>query len=325
MDIRRVLFVLLVCWCIVTPAIVESDSEKKPSPKSTAGDNAPAAPQKAVAPAVVVSDVSQAIKQAKEKAAADVDAAVIKAVSYQAPPPPPAPAGENPAPPAEMPPVVLSLPDVVRAPVGIPVKVKATTNGVMVRWLAKDDGLAMIDGELLKDSTLTQVWANYPGQYRLLAYTSLNDVLSDPVQCLVVVHGAQPPPQPTPVPPQPEPIPPEPEPTPPPTLAAHLWVVTVDNVAKRDAATTRVLTDMQLDASIRAAGHQFKKINSTIPEAQKFMPMMQANGGIPVVVIMDADKVEHNWLNQAPADLKLPTTSQGLKDLINKYTTSKVR
>src|SRR5262252_2821841 len=207
---------------------------------------------------------------------------------------------------------MIVLPDVVTALVGMPTKVKAQTNGVMVRWFAKDDGLAMIDGELLKDSAITQVWANAPGQYRLMAYTSLNDVLTDPTMCLVVVHGAQPPPQPTPVPPQPEPIPPQPEPVPPPvvTQAAHLWIVTIDNVSKRNAATTTVLTDMQLDASIRRAGHQFKKLNSTTAEAQKFMPMVEANGGIPVVVLMDADKTEHNWLNQTPLDLKLPTTSQ---------------
>src|SRR5262252_1732679 len=52
----RRLFPLVLLACIVCPALVVSDSEKKPREKPTVGDHAPVIPQKVTAPAVALAD-----------------------------------------------------------------------------------------------------------------------------------------------------------------------------------------------------------------------------------------------------------------------------
>jgi hypothetical protein len=208
------------------------------------------------------------------------------------------------------------------------IKVVANTNGTHVRWVPLDKGLAVFPGEMLRDSTTTVVMSGTPGQYRLLAYTALNDVPTDPVMTLVVIHGPQPPPIPVPIPvpvPQPQPVPvPPPQPVPV-NQASKIWVVIVSNAAGVDPTTANVLGDMTLWNSVRAQGHEYRNYNPTQPEYQKYKSLVTKNGGVPCIIILDANRTDHNWLNQGTGELGIPLSgSAGVKALINKYTSRPV-
>lgn len=111
--------------------------------------------------------------------------------------PPPAPVGPS-----------IELPAKVQGDVGAFIKVAAKTNGREVRWFAATAGLNVFPGELLRDSRSTVVTATAAGEYRLIAYTALADVPSDPVATIIVVGT---PPNPPPGPgPGPGPNPPAP-------------------------------------------------------------------------------------------------------------------
>lgn len=260
----------------------------------------------------------------------------LKAESLKADPTPsPSPAPLPVPPPAPLPvpepdPVpTLTLPAEVEGNVGEFIKVAATTNASHVRWVPLEKGLAVFPGEMLRDSTSTVVMSATAGQYKLLAYAALGGVPTDPVTTMVVVNGPQPPPAPAPIPgPAPDPTPaPTPAPVPPPApnlTAAKLWIVTIDDASKRSATTAAVLSDMTTWNGFTAQGHQWRKLNISEPQAAKFKQMVDANGGIPAIVIMDSVKAlagqPHSWLNQNPDDLKLPATAAGLKALVAKYT-----
>lgn len=101
---------------------------------------------------------------------------------------------------------VLTVPAEVKGDVAAFIRIDATTSGKLVRWLAIDRGLNVFPSELLRDSKSTVVTATSAGNYRLLAWTSVNDVPSDVAICLVKV-GTGPDPGPGPVPPDPGPTP----------------------------------------------------------------------------------------------------------------------
>lgn len=104
-----------------------------------------------------------------------------------------------PRPPRPKPP--LALPAQVEGDVGKAIKVRAKTAATVVRWVPLDKGLSLaVDTDDLKDQRLTYVTADAPGEYRLLAYTSIADVPTMPEITVVSVHGAQPPPKPEPTP-----------------------------------------------------------------------------------------------------------------------------
>lgn len=96
----------------------------------------------------------------------------------------------------------ITLPLDVKAQKGMPVEVKATTEGKTVRWLVMDEGLALIPPHLLKDSKTALVWAMEEGVYRLAAYTVLDGEPTEAAICLVTVGKPAPKP---PVPPKPDP------------------------------------------------------------------------------------------------------------------------
>lgn len=89
------------------------------------------------------------------------------------------------------------------------IKVGAETNCKTVRWIPIDFGLRIFPVDLLKDTRTAVVIASAPGSYRLLAYTALGDVPSEPHICEVVIVGPGPVP-PNPTPPGPGPTPPHP-------------------------------------------------------------------------------------------------------------------
>jgi len=93
----------------------------------------------------------------------------------------------------------LSLPTEVKGQVGGFVAITAQTEGKAVRFVALDAGLNVFPSELLADKKATVVSAALPGKYRLLAYTSLNDLPSVPVIVLVTI-GQTPEPGPGPKP-----------------------------------------------------------------------------------------------------------------------------
>jgi hypothetical protein len=89
-------------------------------------------------------------------------------------------------------PPALDLPEKVTGEAGDFIEVPARTNGQSVRWVPMTSGLRVFPPTLLKDTRTAVVTAKANGTYRLLAYTALGDVPSDPDICLVVVGKADP-------------------------------------------------------------------------------------------------------------------------------------
>jgi hypothetical protein len=210
--------------------------------------------------------------------------------------------------------------------VGEHLLIEAQTNCVNVKFFLMDGpGLSQLpsvtsDGTPVLNPALTKaivVQGTVPGEYRLLAYASLNDVLTPPVIATITVegHGPQPPPGPGPGPQPP------PAPTPTPVVkSAKLFVFTIDNAEKRTAALTRVLNDPYWFA-LQAKGHSFAKYNTTRADVMGVCATeLKANGGdgVPIIIIRDA--ATNKWLNKDPADLRMPADAASLKALISRYT-----
>ena len=119
---------------------------------------------------------------------------------------------------------ILRLPGTVHGLANTFVTVQAVTNCKMVRWLPLDAGLQIVPSEKLKDPREIIVLGP-PGSYRVLAYTALGDVPSEP-SITVVVLGSNPGPGPGPAPPGPDP-PPGPGPAPIPVPVAGFRVILV--------------------------------------------------------------------------------------------------
>ncbi len=247
------------------------------------------------------------------------------------PMPQPVPPQPQPAPPDPHPAIlpVLAVANYV-GDVGQHILVRADTNCSNVKFFVIDQkGLSLIPPDGITTAPVPDaivVQASAPGQYRMLAYASLNDITTNPVLFTITVTGLapQPPPAPQPQPqPQPQPLPPAPAPQPAPVTAAKLWIVTVDDVSARTEVTAAVLGDVILWAqdgragSLKAQGHQWVKLNVTDPQVPNFDKMLKLNGGIPCVVILDA--MTKKWLNQSASDTRLPNTVAGMQALINKY------
>lgn len=92
----------------------------------------------------------------------------------------------------------LVVPSEVRGEVAEFVSVIASTDGKIVRYVALDAGLQVFPSSLLANQRATVVTSARPGRYRLLAYTSVADIPTDPVITIVVIGGAAPPPLPPP-------------------------------------------------------------------------------------------------------------------------------
>jgi hypothetical protein len=256
-------------------------------------------------------------------------------------PPPPGP-GPQPQPQPNPVPVQpeLELPATVEGDAGTFIPIKGKTNGKEVKWVSMDKGLAVFPAGMLRDATATVVQSAVGGQYRLLAYTARGDVPSDPVVVMVVVHGPQPPPNPVPpnpVPPGPgpQPNPVTPAPTPPDGVlkSSNLWIIPIDDISKRSAypQVAALLTDTKFWYAQKAAGHQFEIVNITdTRNMARFKTQIDLNGGLPCVVIMDANvttwtdkngvkQTGNRWLNQDPKDLALPANTASMQALINKF------
>ena len=102
----------------------------------------------------------------------------------------------------------VKLPETLSGQVGEPITVKAETDGTIVRWYVVDNGLFMIDPELLKSTKAISVWSLKPGKYRLICWTAKKDTPSQPAQTMILVGNVPPGPDPGPDPdPDPDPEP----------------------------------------------------------------------------------------------------------------------
>ena len=243
------------------------------------------------------------IEQQLESIESKLDEPVKVSAADPEPPKPPVEESELPT---------LTLPEVVTGKPGAFIKVSATTNGREVRWQALDDGLNVFPGEMLKDSKSTVVTGE-AGEHRLMAYTALADVPSDPAVCIVRITG---PPKPEPKPdPRPEPRPePQPDPKPTPVVTTTtLWLVSIDDQLARGAGS--ILTDVGFWNQIRASGHQFAAVDKNNPAAAMYSSKItQAGMSVPCMVIMDAATKDVLGVE------KIPTDRVAVAALISRYT-----
>jgi hypothetical protein len=93
----------------------------------------------------------------------------------------------------------LVVPAEVRGEVAEFVTVIATTEGKVVRYVALDQGLQVFPSSLLANQRATVVTSAKPGRYRLLAYTSVADIPTEPVITTVIIGSASPPSPPSPI------------------------------------------------------------------------------------------------------------------------------
>lgn len=87
----------------------------------------------------------------------------------------------------------LRLPAEVRGEPSAFVTIQAETAGKAVKFYPLDPGLSVFPAGLLSNPKATVVVAGKAGRYRVLAYTSVADVPSDPAVCVVVVGDGSPP------------------------------------------------------------------------------------------------------------------------------------
>ena len=87
----------------------------------------------------------------------------------------------------------LVVPAEVRGEVAEFVTVIASTEGKVVRYVALDQGLQVFPSSLLANQRATVVTSAKPGKYRLLAYTSVADIPTEPVITTVIIGGSTPP------------------------------------------------------------------------------------------------------------------------------------
>lgn len=94
----------------------------------------------------------------------------------------------------------IKLPETIQGMPGAFIPVQAQTSGKSVKFFAIDSGLNIFPSNLLSDPKATVVTSVVPGRYRLLAYTSVGEVPSDPVVVTIVVGTPDPTPPAPPAP-----------------------------------------------------------------------------------------------------------------------------
>jgi hypothetical protein len=170
----------------------------------------------------------------------------------------------------------INLPASLTARPGRLVVVKATTNGKAVKWVSLSDEADLLP--YLDNSAIFN--AATPGTYRILAYTALGDVPSEPAICTVTVGEPTPP-----IPPGPPPIPPTPK-------VAKVWaVLIVDNTA-RTPEMAKVINSSTLWKGLEAAGHEWRILdaNSKAVTDYHYGPLVKEAGGVPALLLFKQQK-----------------------------------
>lgn len=234
--------------------------------------------------------------------------------------PPPARKYEESEPPS------LTLPLSISGDVGAFIPITARTNGTEVRWIALDPGLNVFPAAMLRTTTSTVVSASVPNRYRILAYTAIGDMPSDPAICVVTVGRPvvvdpvvdptpRPIPTPTPVPPVDPPVDP---PAPPVITSQQVIVVIVEDALQRTPQTAALLADLtywkSFDESVVKHVHI---IPVAAPIAKQYESQVNSAGGPPVVIIMACPS------NKVLTAQRLPADKVTMSALISKYTTGK--
>lgn len=92
----------------------------------------------------------------------------------------------------------LTVPPEIKGPVSGFIPVTAVTEGKAVKYVPLDAGLQVFPPGLLVNPKSTVVVAGKSGRYRLLCYSSVGDIPTDPVITTIVVGDQSPVPPPTP-------------------------------------------------------------------------------------------------------------------------------
>jgi len=92
----------------------------------------------------------------------------------------------------------LTVPLEIKGPVSGFIPVTAVTEGKAVKYVPLDAGLQVFPPGLLVNPKSTVVVAGKSGRYRLLCYSSVGDIPTDPVITTIVVGDQSPVPPPTP-------------------------------------------------------------------------------------------------------------------------------
>lgn len=92
----------------------------------------------------------------------------------------------------------LTVPAEIKGPVSGFIPVTAVTEGKAVKYVPLDAGLQVFPPGLLVNPKSTVVVAGKSGRYRLLCYSSVGDIPTDPVITTIVVGDQSPVPPPTP-------------------------------------------------------------------------------------------------------------------------------
>ena len=92
----------------------------------------------------------------------------------------------------------LTVPPEIKGPVSGFIPVTAVTDGKAVKYVPLDAGLQVFPPGLLVNPKSTVVVAGKSGRYRLLCYSSVGDIPTDPVITTIVVGDQSPVPPPTP-------------------------------------------------------------------------------------------------------------------------------
>jgi len=92
----------------------------------------------------------------------------------------------------------LTVPPEIKGPVSGFIPVTAVTEGKAVKYVSLDAGLQVFPPGLLVNPKSTVVVAGKSGRYRLLCYSSVGDIPTDPVITTIVVGDQSPVPPPTP-------------------------------------------------------------------------------------------------------------------------------
>lgn len=81
----------------------------------------------------------------------------------------------------------LQLPSKITGQPATMIQIKCETKGEIVKFVSLDKGLELLPAELLIDKKSTVVVAKKPGTFKLLAYTAVENKLSDPVFADVII------------------------------------------------------------------------------------------------------------------------------------------
>lgn len=87
----------------------------------------------------------------------------------------------------------LKLPPEVKGEPAAFVSIVAETPGKVVRFVPLDSGLSVFPAALLSNPKATVVVASKAGRYRVLAYTAVGEIPSEPAVTTVVIGGGGPP------------------------------------------------------------------------------------------------------------------------------------